>query len=112
MEFLSELAQSVLLAIAPIIASALAAWLIGMARAAWAKAKQTVGDEWAWALDEGAKIAVRAAEQLKLAEIIEDKKDYAVATLQAYLDERGLKVDLAVLEAAIEAAVLSEFNRK
>lgn len=112
MEFLSELAQSVLLAVAPIIASALAAYLIGMAKGAWAKAKQTVGDEWAWALDEGAKIAVRAAEQLKLAEIIEDKKDYAVATLQAYLDERGLKIDLAVLEAAIEAAVLSEFNRK
>ena len=109
MEFLSELAQSVLLAIAPIIASALAAWLIGLAKGAWAKAQLAVGENWSWVLNDGASIAVRAAQQLWVEN--EDKKNYAVATLQAYLNERGVKVNISIIEAAIEAAVLSEIKK-
>ena len=111
LELLSEIGERVLLAVAPLLAGMIAAWLGGLIKQAWAKAHQMVGEEWAWALDVAAEMAVRAAEQLKLAGLIEDKKDYAVATAQAYLDERGIKVDLSLIEAAIEAAVIGNFPK-
>ena len=109
-EILSEFIQTFLLAIVPPLAGMLAAWLLGHVRKVWQQVKDNAGD-WGWMLDEAAKMAVRAAEQLQLAELIENKKDYAVATVDAYLKEKGFTVDLSIIEAAIEAAVLAEFNR-
>lgn len=110
LELLSEIGEQVLLALSPIIAGMIAAWLGGLIKGAWARAHQIVGEEWAWALDSAASMAVRAAEQLELAGLIKDKKDYAVATAQAYLDQRGIKVDLSLIEAAIEEAVHQNFT--
>ena len=61
----------------------------------------------AWFLQEGAKMAVQAAEQAGAAELIEDKKQYALNALQMYLDNHGFEdFDIETLEAAIEAEVL------
>lgn len=111
-ELLSKVVEQVLLAVLPVLAGAATAYVIGLAKTAWAKARAEVGENWVWALEEGAQMAVRAAEQLKIAELIEDKKDYAVGFLQNYLDGLGLKVDLSLVEAAIEAAVIENFPHK
>ena len=110
LEYFGSIGEQVLLIIAPIIATMIAAWLGGLIKQAWALAQQTVGRNWQWALDEGAVLVVRAAEQLW--EDNQDKKAYAVATLQTFLDERGIKIDVALIEAAVEAAVQKEFNQE
>lgn len=58
-----------------------------------------------------ARTAVLAAEQAGLNGVIEDKKEAAIQMAQAMLSDRGLKVDLTALDAAIEAAVADELNR-
>lgn len=57
-----------------------------------------------------AKVAVLAAEQSGLSGLIEDKKNYAIRVAEQMLEERGIKIDLDTLTAAIEAAVLNELN--
>jgi len=64
-----------------------------------------------WVLEEFATIAVRAAEQANIAGLIKDKKQYAVEILDKSLKDHGFNVNLDVISAAIEAAVLQEFNR-
>jgi len=55
-------------------------------------------------------IGVKAAEQLDLNGAINDKKIEALKIAQNYLDVHGVKIDLSVLESAIEAAVYEAFN--
>lgn len=58
-----------------------------------------------------ARMAVLAAEQLGLTGVIDDKKSYAITVAERMLAERGIKVDIDALDAAIEAAVAEELNR-
>lgn len=109
---ISEIAEKVLISITPIIAGMIAGWLAGLLKLAWAKARLAVGEEWDWVLMSAADMAVRAAEQMELAGLIENKKDYAVATAQVYLEERGINIDLSLIEAAIESAVIVHFPKK
>jgi hypothetical protein len=108
MDFLSKVVEGVLLAIAPVLAAALASWLIAKVKTAWVDFKEAQQVP-AYLIEQIAEIVVKAAEQMKLAGLIEEKKDYAVATAQLWLEEQGYKVDLAVIEAAIEAAVAEQF---
>ncbi len=62
LDFVSVFAEGVLLAIAPVLASMVAAWLIAQVKTAWAKAREAAG-EWVWVLDAIADKAVQAAEQ-------------------------------------------------
>jgi hypothetical protein len=56
-------------------------------------------------------LAVKAAEQAGAANLIADKKEYAIDAVEAYLAEYGFEdVDFRVIEAAIEAEVLEQFN--
>lgn len=110
LEFLSEFVQGLLLAFAPILASLIAAWVLAKAREAWVDLK-AAGPDIEWILKSAADIAVRAAEQAKMAELIKDKKAYALDIAEKWLLEKGVTVDLALIDAAIEAAVLSEFNK-
>ena len=59
--------------------------------------------------------AVQAAEQSGLAGLIKNestiKKQYALQVAQAWLDAKGVKIDLQVIDAAIESAVLTEFGK-
>lgn len=57
-----------------------------------------------------ARMAVLAAEQLGITGAIDDKKSYAITVAERMLAERGIKVDLDALDAAIEAAVAEELN--
>lgn len=62
-------------------------------------------------LGEVARIAVRAAEQAKVANLITEKKAYALEFAEKLLSAQGITIDLDVISAAIEAAVYTEFNR-
>jgi hypothetical protein len=109
-EFLSVFVENVLLAFAPVLASLLVAWVLAKVKAAWAEFEDEQAGS-AWMLKEIAIIAVKAAEQMKLAGLIEEKKDYAVQTATAWLEAHGYKINLAVIDAAIEAAVLEHFPK-
>ena len=111
LDIVSVIAEKILITVTPIIAGMVAAWLAGLIKGAWANAHQIAGEEWSWALDMAASMAVQAAEQMELAGLIKDKKDYACATAQSYLDARGINVDLDLIEAAIEQAVMVHFPK-
>jgi hypothetical protein len=54
----------------------------------------------------GANMAVSAAEQAGLANIITDKKQYAIGVLQGYLKAHGWgSIDVETIDGAIESAV-------
>jgi len=110
-EILSKTIQQILLVISPVLAASATAFLINLAKRVRAEAEQAAGEEWLWLLDEGARIAVRAAEQLGLAGLIRDKKEYAMNFVRNFLASHGIDVDLDIISAAIEAAVLEEFNK-
>jgi len=55
--------------------------------------------------------AVLAAEQVGLADVLLDKKEYAINAAQQSLAGWGLAIDLDELDVLIEAAVMEEFNR-
>ena len=64
-------------------------------------------------LAQSAKMAVSAAEQMKIAGFIDDKKQYALGIVQAWLNDYGWdEVDVGMLEAAIEAAVIEQFPKE
>jgi hypothetical protein len=106
------LVQELLVGVLTALAGAATAYVIGLAKHAWANAHNVIGTEWSWALDEAASMAVRAAEQIGLKDKAFEKKEWAVAKAQEILNARGIKVNLSILDAAIEAAVLSEINRQ
>ena len=57
-----------------------------------------------------ATIGVQAAEQVYGGENGDAKKAYAIEFIQAELDKRKIPVDIGSIEAAVESAVLAEFN--
>lgn len=65
-----------------------------------------------WALEAGSKLVVRAAEQLKNNQAINDKKEWAVEQLWQYLLERGVDLPLDHIATAVEAAVWKEINKE
>jgi hypothetical protein len=67
-----------------------------------------VPDEWHWALENGARIAVKAAEQLFDEEANGDKLDWAIKYVFDYMDKVGLALnesDRLLIQGAIEKAV-------
>jgi len=111
-EIVSKVIEQVLLAVLPVLAGAAAAYIIGLAKSAWTKARTLVGEEWVWLLDEGVQMAVRAAEQLEIAGLVKDKKEYAMAFVRNFLASHGINVDLEIISGAIEAAVIENFPHK
>jgi len=57
-----------------------------------------------------AEIAVQAAEQVYGAASGDAKKGYAIDFAEKWLASRGVKVDLDLLDTALESAVMREFN--
>lgn len=64
-----------------------------------------------WALDFLINQSIRAAEQLYREGNGEAKKAYVYKIVEKELVARGLTIDLAVLDARIEAAVYAEFTK-
>lgn len=95
LEFVNSFAQSLLIALIPVLVAVLMRW----AKQEW---KRVHLPEW---LANYAIVAVKAAEQANIAGLIEDKKPYAIEALQSFLDAHGVKLDANALDAAIEEAV-------
>ena len=108
-DFLSQFLQHLLLALLPILAASAATWLLAKARQAWAQFKASKPDL-AAELESIARTVVMAAEQAGAANIIKNKKDYAIQMAQNYLSLKGLHIDLPLIDAAIEAAVYDVIN--
>ena len=105
------LLQNIILLAVTAIAPALFALIVVIIRKKYAELK-SYASEYGWDLDQFAELAVKAAEGMNLDGQIQDKKAYAIQIVQKQLDGRGIKLDISVIEAAVEAAVFSQFNKK
>ena len=110
LDFLSQFLQYFLMFALPALASIAASWLIARAKSAWLQFK-TEHNGAGWILEQTASMAVKAAEQAKLSGFITDKKTYAIEIAEKRLADYGVKIDLDAIDAAIEAAVMTEFNK-
>jgi hypothetical protein len=109
MPVLSKVIEAILIAILPPLVVALITFLIAKAKDAWARAKQwnpTVTEY----IEQAARFAVQAAEQAGAAELIKDKKQYAIQIAEAWLAANHITTDIDLIDAAIEKAVLELFN--
>jgi len=91
----------------PVLAGYAAKWLKAQAD----KATHYVQPDILSEIEYVAQQAVHAAEQCGLAGQITDKKKYAIEVAQNWLKLKGITIDLAALDAAIEAAVWNEINK-
>lgn len=110
-EFLSKFAEAVLLAAVPVVVPLVVGWLVSQVQIARARLASELPDLY-WVLNNAAKLAVDAAEQAGIAKLITDKKRYAIEVAELYLAEKGIDIDIELIDAAIEAAVLNEFGEK
>jgi len=101
----NELLQGVLMQVLPFLAVALTGWALAQMRLAWGKFEATKPDV-AYFLEQAGRFAVDAAEQMGLVGLIDEKKTYALQIAEDWMALKGVKVDLHLIEAAIEAAVL------
>ncbi len=106
--------QTLLDALTPIVVNAVVV-VVGAVVAAIGvqvrKAQATVAkDKNADFINKVIEIGVQAAEQVYGAANGEAKKGYAIDFAEKWLSEQGLKVDLDTIDAAVEAAVMREFN--
>lgn len=109
-DVLSAFAQQLLLYVLPFLAVPLTIWTVAKARLAWAEFKLAQPDA-ADYVESFARMAVLAAEKAQLPAWAEGKRDYAFAIVEKMLAAKGLAIDIDVIYAAIEAAVLDQFNR-
>jgi hypothetical protein len=108
LQFVSSLLQAFLLAILPVLAVVAVRWVWSVTKTEAAK----LDEQTLRTLMMLAGMAVKAAEQAKLSEYIEDKKTYALGFCHDWLALRGIDMDVEAVSAAIEAAVMDEFNRE
>ena len=107
LDFVFGLLQLALEAALPVLVVMLIAWVRVQVKAGFAKLEPNVQ----LILQEAARIAVLAAEQMNLAGQLDEKLDFAVGIAQSFLNEHGVELELDLIIAAIEAAVMDEFNR-
>lgn len=80
------------------------------------KFEQNLDAETRYIIEEAVRLAVLAAEQSGLAGLLgekyKDKKSFALAAAEKFLAQYGITIDLDVLAALIEAAVMEEFHQE
>ncbi len=105
------LLNAILLALISALVPAAIKYIRAQAELALANAhnQQPVITDW---IEDCAAFAVKAAEQGGLSGIIADKKQYALAVGEAWLNAKGIPIDLDLLDAAIEKAVLENFGHE
>ena len=109
MPILSKVIEAILIAILPPLAVVLVSVVLAHAKKLWADLKQrypSVTD----LVEQAAVFAVQAAEQAGAAELIKDKKEYAIQIAEAWLVANHITTDIDLIDAAIEKAVLELFN--
>ena len=106
MEVLSKFVETFLLALAPVLASLVVAFVAVKVKQLWAEFS-AVNPKVAEYLAQAAEMAVNAAEQAGVAGLIDDKLAYAMDIAEKYLKENyNLVIDLDLIAAAIEAEVM------
>jgi len=111
---LNQIIQTVLAALLPIIAGFAAAWLRQWVIVQQKKVESEIGEQWSWAIKDAVKIAVNAAEQSELADLIKKevgaKKSWAIESARRQLLARGIDINVQVIADLIEAAVFEAFK--
>lgn len=102
---LSNVLQAVLVIVLPPLVVFAAKWLRARAEQALAEASAWQPDLMAL-LERAAGFAVSAAEQAGAAGFVKDKKVYALDLAEKWLETKGIAVDLDMIDAAVEKAVL------
>lgn len=105
MGLLSKVLETVLVVAVPPLVVALLGLVIAKIRTEWQRLAAEK-PELAYYLEMAADVAVGAAEQMGLKNMIKDKKLFAIAYAEKWLAANGLTVDLDLIEGAIEAAVI------
>lgn len=109
---LETVLTAVITVAAPFLIKALFDWL----KLQQGEAERWAGQELTDVMRRAVVIAVRAAEQSGLADIIgeayEGKKDFAIAIAERYLVSIGVEFDLDVIADMIEAEVLRQFPKR
>jgi hypothetical protein len=107
-DFLSLFAEALLIIALPIIIAA----AIQHLRLTTQRLRAGMSEENQQAIEQAVRIAVRAAEQLGLLDQLAgpEKRKRAIEIAQAFLQERGIRLDLDKIASLIEAEVLSQFN--
>ncbi len=103
--------QAVLLAALPFLAREAFKWLRAKALEAEKRLESAGHYEVVDLLRTFASLAVRAAEQIYGGKNGAEKRAYAIKIVSDFLEARGIYVDEKAIVAAIEAAVLDEFNQ-
>ena len=98
------LLQSILMLSIPAIAGALVTVAVAYIKKVAAQIEADKPDVFA-IVQVFAEAAVEAAEQMGLAGIVEDKKEYAIAAVEKWLAEKGIAIDVDLIEQAVEAEV-------
>ena len=109
MPILSKVIEAILIAILPPLVAFLVSIGLAYAKRVWGDLKQrypTVTE----LIEQAAVFAVQAAEQAGAAELIKDKKEYAIQIAEAWLEANHITTDIDLIDAAIEKAVLELFN--
>lgn len=101
-EILGELMTQLLRVLIPVLVALVAKWAIQL----YEEIKQNQPD-FAQVLQTAVNIAVMSAEQMMQTEEGQVKKEYAIASVQDYLAQKGMIIDVGVIEDAIEATVYS-----
>lgn len=111
LDFLSSFTEQFLNAVIPVLAASLAGLVIALFTKVINDIKEKLTDQQEWIITQAVNAAVLAAEQVHFVDAAIDKKDYAIDIATEWLKSKGIKIDLARLDALIEAAVMNEFNR-
>ena len=99
---LGELMTQFLRVLIPVLVALVAKWAIQL----YQEIKKDQPD-FAQVLQTAVNIAVMATEQMMQTEDGQKKKEYAIASVQDYLAQKGMIIDVSVIEDAIEATVYS-----
>lgn len=101
-EILGELMTQLLRVLIPVLVALIAKWAIQL----YEEIKKNQPD-FGQVLQTAVNIAVMSAEQMLQTEDGRKKKEYAIASVQDYLAQKGMMIDVGVIEDAIEATVYS-----
>ncbi len=109
-DFLSVAIQALIVLAIPILVGALVPWIVQRYR----EARQRFGAEQLRMIENGFSIAVRAAEQAglsgQIAAVGREKKAYALAMMQGYVDRLGIKINVDEVSEILEAEVHRQFH--
>jgi hypothetical protein len=102
--------QSLLNYLVPLLAAQVAVLLGALVVKAVNEIKAKLTADQLIILQTAVDLGIKAAEQLKLKDALIDKKTEALKIAQQYLADHKVQINLATLDAAIEAAVFVSFN--